>query len=503
MSAPLLTISHVSKSYAGNPVLKDVELTFDPGRVYGLLGENGAGKSTLTRIVTGLETPDAGTLAVDGEPVAFRAPKQALARGIAVITQEQTLVLDRSVAENVLLGRLDRRAGFVDDSAVRRRFETVRDQVGFDRLEARTRVVDLSLAMRQQVEILRAIARGSRLIIMDEPTAILSSVETQQLLELIRRLAASGITILLISHFLEDVLAVADDVVVLRDGAVTYTGPAEGQTVSSLTRHMVGRLVEIDHQAPAPLSEAAATRLEVRGLRRADGIGPVDLSVRAGEIVGMAGLIGAGRTEIARSIFGADRRIGGQVLIDGAPVRAGSPQAGIAAGIGMITENRKEDGLSLVHSVRENASLVVRSVFARLGLRAVRREKEAVGTATRLMELRATSIEQPVWSLSGGNQQKVLFTRWTMARPKVLIVDEPTRGVDIGAKAQIHGALRTLAAEGMAILLISSDIEEVMGLSHRLLVVRSGRIVERFAWGEADRHRVIETAFGGPTEGVD
>lgn len=498
-----LAISDVTKSYAGNTVLRGVTQDFRTGTVYGILGENGAGKSTLTKIIAGLEHRDGGTIRIGSEPVEFRAPRDALARGISVITQEQTLVLDRSVAENVLLGQLERRFGVVRERATGQRFAELRDRIGFTSLRARTTVRSLSLAQRQQVEILRAIARGSRLIIMDEPTAILSSVETEQLLRLIRRLADSGIVVLLISHFLEDVLAVADEVIVLRDGAVTFSGPTAGQTLSSLTGYMVGRLVEFDQRAPAPVPDDAPVRLEVRDLVRADGVGPVSLSVRAGEIVGLAGLIGSGRTEIVRALFGVDRAGAETVLVDGAPLRLGSARRSIGAGLAMVSENRKEDGLSLIHSIRENASLVVREEFSVAGLRAVRREKAAVTTAIRLTDVRATSIEQRVWSLSGGNQQKVLLTRWTMRRPKVLIVDEPTRGVDIGAKAQIHDLLRKLAADGMAILLISSEVEEVMALAHRLLVMRTGRIVQEFRWGEAERSQVIEAAFGGvSTEGT-
>ncbi|MCU1482826.1 MAG: transporter related protein [Subtercola sp.] len=497
MNDEFLRIDNITKSYGGNTVLHGVSLTFRTGQVYGILGENGAGKSTLIKIISGLESADSGTITVDAETVHFGAPRDALARGISVITQEQTLVLDRSVAENVMLGHLDRKFGFVSERATRKRFDELRDRVGFTGLKAGTPVRSLSIATRQQVEILRAIAHGSRLIIMDEPTAILSSVETEQLLALIRRLAATGIVILLISHFLEDVLAVANEVTVLRDGTVTFSGPAEGQTTQTLTRHMVGRFVDADHREPAPVPADAAVRLDVRGITRSDGIGPVSLSVRAGEIVGMAGLIGSGRTEVARAIFGVDHSIAGEVWLDGERLKLSTPREAIRRGMAMVTENRKEDGLSLIQSIRENATIIVRRKYSRAGLRTVGKEKAAVTVATKLTEVKASSIEQPVWTLSGGNQQKVLFTRWTMKQPGVLIVDEPTRGVDVGAKAQIHQLIRDLAAQGIAVLVISSEIEEVMGLSHRLLVMRTGRVVNEFRWGEADRQQVIEAAFGG------
>ncbi|MDR2374120.1 MAG: sugar ABC transporter ATP-binding protein [Bifidobacteriaceae bacterium] len=493
---PLLEVAGLTKAYARNPVLRNLDLEFRAGRVYGLLGENGAGKSTFANILAGLTHADSGRIVIDGERKHFRAPKDALEQGIAIITQEQSLALDRSAAENVFFGQLDSRLGFVKQRALRERFDALRDEIGFTELRAGAMVRGLSQAKRQQVEIMRALARQARVIIMDEPTAILSIAETRQLLGLIRKLAADGRLVLLISHFLEDVLLIADEVVVLRDGAVTFAGPTEGQTPRSLTEHMVGRAIEFEHRQPATLPDGAPTRLEVNDLTRADGIGPVSFQVRAGEIVGMAGLVGAGRSEVARAIFGLDPITGGQIVVDGFELSRPSPRAAIRAGLALVSEDRKQDGLSLVHSVRDNSSLVVRRAFARLGFRAVRPEKAAVGQQTGRMAVKARSIEQSVWQLSGGNQQKVLFTKWVMSQPKVLIVDEPTRGVDVGAKAQIYEIIQSLAAEGIAVVVISSEIEEVMGLSHRLLVMRRGQVVREFKWGEASRAEVIAAAFG-------
>lgn len=487
----------IRKAYAGNTVLDGIDYTFESGRVYGILGENGAGKSTLTKIIAGLEQPNEGHLLLDGERISFRSPSDALAAGITVMTQEQTLVPERSVAENVFLGQWERRWGLVRDREVLEQFHALRDRVGFSHLQGGARTSSLSLATRQQVEILRAIARRSRMIIMDEPTAILSSVETQQLLELIRELASEGIAILLISHFLEDVLSVADDVLVLRDGGVTLTAPAEEQTPDSLTEAMVGREVSFETNAPEPVEDDAPVRLRVVELVAPAGIGPVSLEVRAGEIVGLAGLVGAGRTELARAIFGADPTISGWVEVEGRELPPGSIRRAIRRGLGMVSENRKEDGLSLIHSIRENTSIVARREFSRWGVRAGRAEREAVGAAMAETRVKATSQSQPVWSLSGGNQQKVLFAKWTVRRPRVLIVDEPTRGVDVGAKLQIHRLLRELAAEGLAILLISSEVEEVIALSHRVLVMREGKIVDEIPWAEADRTHIIRAAFGG------
>ncbi|MDR1428172.1 MAG: sugar ABC transporter ATP-binding protein [Bifidobacteriaceae bacterium] len=496
VGTPLVAVEGLGKAYVRNTVLHDLDLSFHAGRVYGLMGENGAGKSTFANILSGLTHADSGRILIDGEPQSFKAPKDALDKGIAIITQEQSLALDRSCAENVFFGQLDSRLGFVNQRALRRRFDELRDEAGFAELRADAIVRGLSQAKRQQVEIMRALARDARVVIMDEPTAILSIAETRGLLDLIRRLAADGRLVLLISHFLEDVLAVADEVVVLRDGGVTFAGPAEGQTPRSLTRYMVGREVEIDHQRPAEIPADAPVRLEVSRLTRPDGVGPVSFSVRAGEIVGLAGLIGAGRSEIARAVFGLDQISGGYIAVDGVELRQPSPRRAIRHGLALVSEDRKRDGLSLVHSVRENSSLVVRRTFSKLWFRTARPEKAAVREQSEQMSVKARSIEQTVWQLSGGNQQKVMFTKWVMSKPKVLIVDEPTRGVDVGAKAQIYRIIQDLAAEGIAVLVISSEIEEVMGLSHRLLVMRRGQMVREFAWGEASRTEVIEAAFG-------
>ncbi|MDR1294544.1 MAG: sugar ABC transporter ATP-binding protein [Bifidobacteriaceae bacterium] len=496
VSAPLISIEGLAKSYARNTVLHDLNLGLHAGRVYGLLGENGAGKTTFAGILSGLTHADSGHILIDGEPHAFRVPKDALDQGIAIITQEQSLALDRSVAENVFSGQLASTLGFVRTRALREQFTSLRDSVGFTDLHAGTVVRSLSQAKRQQVEILRALARDARVLIMDEPTAILSIAETQHLLQLIRRLAEDGRLVLLISHFLEDVLSVADEVIVLRDGAVTFAGPTEGQTPRTLTQHMVGRAVEIEHKRPTRVAPDAPVRLAVTGLTRTDGIGPVSFHVRAGEIVGMAGLVGAGRSEVARAIFGLDKISSGTVAVDGVELRRLTPHNAIRHGLAFVSEDRKHDGLSLVHSVRENASLVVRRKFARFHFRTVRPEKSAVGRHTDHMMVKASSIEQSVWQLSGGNQQKVMFAKWVMTNPTVLIVDEPTRGVDVGAKAQIYDIILGLAAQGIAIVIISSEIEEVMGLAHRLLVMRRGRVVREFDWGATSRAEVIAAAFG-------
>jgi ribose transport system ATP-binding protein len=496
VASPLVAVSGLEKAYARNVVLHGLELEFHAGRVYGLLGENGAGKSTFANILAGLAQPDGGRVLIDGEAQRFKAPKDALDKGVAIITQEQSLALDRSCAENVFFGQLDSRLGFVSERALRARFDRLRDEAGFDGLRAGDLVRSLPQAGRQQVEIMRALARAARVIIMDEPTAILSIAQTRRLLDLIRRLAADGRLVLLISHFLEDVLSVADEVVVLRDGSVTFAGPTEGQTPRSLTEHMVGRAVEFEHREPRPVPADAPTRLEVDGLVRADGIGPVSFQVRAGEIVGLAGLVGAGRSEVARSVFGLDPVVAGRIVVDGSELGRPSPRRAIRRGMALVPEDRKQDGLSLVHSVRENSSLVVRRAFAKLGFRTVRPEKAAVQEQAARMSVKARSTEQAVWQLSGGNQQKVLFTKWVMSCPKVLIVDEPTRGVDVGAKAQIYEIIQGLAAEGVSVVLISSEIEEVMGLSHRLLVMRRGQVAREFGWGEASRAEVIAAAFG-------
>jgi ABC-type sugar transport system ATPase subunit len=481
------------KSYGGVPVLRDVDLDIAPGEVHSLVGENGAGKSTLLKILGGAVRAHHGTVSFDGEPAAIHSPRDAIAHGVSLISQEGALVPAMSVLDNVFLARWTHRLGFAGQRADRARFAELLDLTGFA-VDPRARVDALPIGVRQQVEILRALARGARVLAMDEPTAVLTEQEKVNLLGLIERLSAGGTTVILVSHFLDEVLAVASRVTVLRDGALVLTDDAAHHTPATLVRHMVGRELEVLHPAPPPLAEDAPVRLAARGLRRGmvDG---VDLTVRAGEILGIAGLVGSGRSETLRLLFGADRASSGVVEVDGVALPRLTPRTAMAAGVALVPESRKEQGLVMVRSVRENVALP--SLGGRRSGPFVRRgaERSTVDAVAREVDIRAARFDAPVETLSGGNQQKALFGKWLLRAPRVLLVDEPTRGVDVAAKAQIHHLIVELAAAGMAVVVVSSEIEEVLGIAHRVLVLRHGRVAGEFPRG-TPREEVIAVAFG-------
>ena len=489
----------ISKRFAGVQALSDVSLTVRSGTVHGMVGENGAGKSTLGKIIAGLIEPDAGVLSIDGmERSSFRSPREALLNGITMITQEQALELPRTVAENVLLGIEPSRGGFLTRSVLRRRFESVIAEGAFEELAlaADVPVRSLRISTRQKVEIARALARNARMVIMDEPTAALGAGDVDELLENVKALRARGITVVYISHNLGEVLEVADEITVLRDGHMIQSTTTEGQRPDTLVSTMLGRPASLafpEKQEPPPDS---AVELEVVGLHRPPMVKQVSLQVRRGEIVGLAGLVGSGRTEMVRAIFGADRPVSGSVTLGGARVGIKSPRAAIRNGIVMLAESRKEQGLFLTRAVKENVTMAHLAEFARAGLVMSRPERKAAGAVARDLDVKTPSIRTPVSELSGGNQQRVLFARWLLKTPRVLIVDEPTRGVDVGAKRAIYDLIVNLAAAGMAVLLVSSELEEVVGLSHRVLVVRDGRIVGEFAGEAVEEAPVLAAAFG-------
>jgi rhamnose transport system ATP-binding protein len=474
--------------------LADVSIAIGRGSIHGLVGENGAGKSTLAKIIGGTHQPDTGEVLVDGEPVRFTSPRGALAVGIASIAQEIALVPARTVLENVFLGIESKRLGVVQQGRLLRRYAQLDRRTGFE-LDPHARVRDLRTADQQKVEILRAIARNARLILMDEPTASLTVDESDRLLEIIRRLAAGGTGVVLVSHNLKEVLAVAETVTVMRDGKVVRTGPATEETPHRLVTAMIGRELELTFPPKKPPSAAAPTVLEVRNLRRSRAIDDVSFSVKEGEIVGLAGLVGSGRSEVARAIFGADRIDAGEILVEGRRMHPHGPRGAASRGVVMVPESRKEQGLFMMRPIRENLMVSILSEVATLGVVRSRVEKRRARDLAKQADVRGASIEAPLRSLSGGNQQKVLFAKWLARRPKVLIADEPTRGVDVGAKSQIAELITTLAAGGMGVLLISSEIEEVLGLAHRVLVMRSGRIVAEYSGEAATQDAVMRAAF--------
>jgi rhamnose transport system ATP-binding protein len=495
---PLVEVRGISKRFGGVQALDGVSVAIQAGSVHGLVGENGAGKSTLAKVIGGVYRPDEGELLVDGRQRTFNAPRDALETGIATIAQEIALVPARTVLENVMLGIESNTAGVLRSRDLRHRFDELNEQTGF-RLEAQALVRTLRTADQQKVEILRAIARDARLLLMDEPTAALTRDETERLLATVRTLAAEGTAIVLVSHYLEEVLGICDTVTSMRNGRLIRTAPAKDETPATLVSAMIGRELSLEFPPKLPPPPDAPVVLEVRRLSRGRELKDVSLTVRAGEIVGLAGLVGSGRTEVARAIFGADHFDAGEVLFEGKPVRVKGPRHASRLGIAMLPESRKEQGLFMIRSIRENISIVDVNSIARAGIVDRRAEGRRTGALAHDLDVRTSSQEAMVTTLSGGNQQKVLFAKWLFRRPKLLIADEPTRGVDVGAKRQIHELLISLAAAGMAVLLISSEIEEVLGLAHRVLVMRAGRLVGEFEGDEATDEAVMTAAFtAGP-----
>ncbi len=489
-----LEISGIGKSFGATRALDDVTIEIAAGSVHAFVGENGAGKSTLGKIVAGVIASDQGQLAVRGEAVAFRSPRQALSRGIALVAQEVAVVPRRTVAENVYLGMEPRRYGFVQRRRLRERFERLVRDAGFE-VPADAIVGALSIAKQQQVEILRALARDAELIVFDEPTASLSATEVERFHDIVRRLATSGRTVILVSHFLTEVLALADTITVLRDGRVVRTGPAAAETEDTLMAAMLGRSVGRTYPARRPPPADAPVALSVRNLHAAGVVG-ASLEIRAGEIVGLAGLVGAGRSELARAIYGAIPATAAE-LRTAATDLPGRPVGSIRAGLALIPESRKDDGLMLGRPVRENVSLASLPRMGRLGFvrRGLERARvgDALDRATALRLLEATPA-----TLSGGNQQKLLFARALLSRPAVLIADEPTRGVDVGAKRDLYELLVAMAADGVAVLLISNEVEEILGLAHRVLVMRGGRVVAELAGEAITEEAILAASFGRP-----
>ncbi|MBS1878290.1 MAG: sugar ABC transporter ATP-binding protein [Actinobacteria bacterium] len=492
-----VALDRVEKRFGGVHAVRGVSLEIRRGEIHALVGENGAGKSTLAKIVAGVHLPSAGSVSVDGREVRYRSPRQALADGIAMIDQELALLPARSVIDNVFLHSENSKAGLLRRRQMRERFAALVERTGFELDPDRT-VGSLRVAEQQKVEIMRALARTARLIVMDEPTAPLTPVEAESLYAVMRSLRDEGVTIVFVSHFLSEVLALSDVVTVMRDGSRVRTSPAAEETPGSLVEGMLGR--SLDSTFPArPESVRAEPRLEVRGLCGTGRFEDVSFSVHAGEIVGLAGLIGSGRTEVARAIFGADRVDDGEILLDGEPVSPRSPRQAISRGIALLPESRKEQGLLMRRSIVENIMLPHLDDVSSGGIVRSARERREVVEAMERLSVRAAGPRASVDTLSGGNQQKVLFGKWLIRPPRVMIVDEPTRGVDVGAKRAIYELIDELTASGTAVLLISSDLEEVLGMAHRVLVMRRGRLAAEFSNEGAERTAVLAAAFG--TEG--
>ncbi|HKN94656.1 MAG TPA: sugar ABC transporter ATP-binding protein [Thermoleophilaceae bacterium] len=493
MSA-FLELRNVSKRFGGVLALDDISLAIARGGVHGLVGENGAGKSTLGKIIAGEYKPDSGELLLEGEAVHYARPREALAQGITYVAQELSLVPARSVFENVLLGSERTRFGFLRDGLARDRYEEAAERLGF-RLDPRVPVGRLSVADQQKVELMRAIARRARMIVMDEPTAALSPHETERLLEAVRRLAAGGTTIVFVSHFLREVLSVCDDVTVLKDGRHVMTVPAATTTADQLVVAMIGRQLEGSYPEKQMPPEGSPVVFKASGVRLPGAMAGIDLEVRRGEILGLAGLVGSGRTELCRALFGLERAAG-EFFVDGEPRSLSSPREAIAAGIAMLPESRRDQGLVMRRPIRDNVTLAHLDRFGAGGFIRRADERAAVGHALAQVGVDPGRNQGNVVNLSGGNQQRVLFAKWLLDTPKLLIADEPTRGVDVGAKRAIYDLLVELAAKGMAIILVSSEIEEVLGLAHRVAVMRHGQIVGELHGPDIGKEAVMRVAFG-------
>ena len=485
----------ISKRFGGVQALTDIDVGVVEGSIHALVGENGAGKSTLGKIIAGVHRPDDGELWVNGRKVAYRSAREALADGVTLIAQEPTLVPHRSVLENVFLGVEDTVVGVLERRKLAQRYEALVAATGIE-LPARKLARTLRVADQQKVEILRAVARKARFVIMDEPTSALTRDEATRLFELVRRLRASGTTIVYVSHFLAEVLALADTVSVLRDGRLIKTSPAESETPESLVTAMLGRTIGLAFPDKEPPPADAPVVLSVRDLTSPPAVAEVSFEIRAGEIVGLAGLIGSGRSEVARAIFGADVPRGGTVEVAGAPLRVRSPRQAISKGVVMLPEDRKGQGLFMLRSILDNVTLPHLAEVSDAGILRPRPGSSRARELIARLQVRTRSAKAPVNTLSGGNQQKVLFAKWLFRRPLVFIADEPTRGVDVGAKTAIYALIKSLAEEGIAVLLISSEHEEVLGLAHRVLVMNSGRLVAEFDQATMNEDAVLRAAFG-------
>jgi len=471
---PLLEMRAIGKRFPGVEALADVDLRLDAGECLALCGENGAGKSTLIKILGGAVPADAGEIRIDGETVRIASPHEARRRGIAVIHQELMLVPRQTARENIFLGRERTRLGFTDARRESREAARLFERLGVD-VDPERPCEELSVAQQQAVEIARALVVDARVLVMDEPSSALTGPETRRLLDIVGELKATGIGVVYVSHRLEEVFQVADRVEVLRDGRHVGTGPASDLTPSRLIEMMVGRPLEAEF--PSRAVTPGPERLRVEGLRRGDAVRGVSFHVRAGEVVGFAGLVGAGRTEAMRLVFGADRAEGGEVYVDGRPCRITGPREAIRRGLALLTEDRKAEGLVLDHSAAENFALPNLDRFSRGPFVDEARESERFSHFASLLGIRQDAASAPARTLSGGNQQKVVLAKWLERDCGIVIFDEPTRGIDVGVKYEIYQIINRLAAQGRAIVIVSSELPELLGMSDRILVMHGGEIV--------------------------
>lgn len=500
MTANLLTVSGVWKSYA-SAALAGVDFDLSAGEVHALIGENGAGKSTLARIIAGLTKPDAGTLRMNGQPFAPRNKVEAEERGVRIVMQELNLIGNLTVAENIFIDQIPHRCGWIDFRRLNTAAQMILAQVGLEDLPPTRLVKSLGIGQQQMVEIAAGLSRRCALFILDEPTAALTGPEIELLFAQIAKLKAAGVGVIYISHRLEEIQRIADRVTVLRDGKVVVTRRAAEVSLDDMVRWMVGR--ELGQALRRPKKPCGAVALRVQGLRCGLAVRDAGFEARRGEILGFAGLMGSGRTETMRAIFGADRAEAGQVFLHGAnePARIRSPRDAVRLGLALLTENRKEQGLLLPLSVRANITLMrLGDLSGRGGWIRAAAERKAAERWAKTLAVRCSSTEQRVAELSGGNQQKVVVAKWLFRDCDILIFDEPTRGIDVGAKFEIYQLLAGLADEGKAIIMVSSDLKELLALCDRIAVMSAGRVAATFERGEWSQDEIMAAALSGYVE---
>jgi ribose transport system ATP-binding protein len=495
MSANIVEMRGISKAFPGVNALDGVDFSASPGEVHAVVGENGAGKSTLMKILAGAYHPDGGSILLRGNKVSFASPGEAQRHGIAIIYQEFNLLPELTVAENIFLGREPRkRSGFIDNLRLYTAAEELLNSLGME-IELHTRVAELGVAQQQMVEIAKALSQNADIIMMDEPSAVVSGKELESLFRIIRSLKASGKTVIYISHRIDEIFQIADRATVLKDGKLVGIVKTSQVDKPTIVRMMVGRSLSETFPPRSPRKDREEV-LSVEGVCRGNALKKVSFKAYAGEILGIAGLVGAGRTETARAVFGADPIECGEIFLKGHKLKRRTPKSAISRGVGFITEDRKKDGLIQSLSVRKNLTLAILDRIRKLFFVQERREKVMTRDFVNRFNIISPSIEQEVRFLSGGNQQKVILAKWIGIKPSLLIMDEPTRGIDVGAKSEVYLLMRRLANEGTAIIMISSELPEIIGMSDRIIVMHDGRITGELSPEEASEERILMLATG-------
>ncbi len=486
----------ICKSFSDHAVLTDAGFSLESGEVHALMGENGAGKSTLMKILTGIYEKDSGTVLIDGEDVVYKTPKEAEKAGIILIHQELNVLFDLTVEENLFLGKeIMTRGGICDKKEMQKQAETILDKLGV-KIPVKKRMAELAVGQQQMIEICRALMSEAKVIIMDEPTAALTASETEILFKVIKKLQKDGVSIIYISHRMEEIFELCDRITVLRDGQYVGTKETKDTNEKDIVKMMIGR--EIGERYPERKSSIGKEVLKVSGLTKQGTYENISFSVKEGEVLGVSGLMGAGRTEIMRSIFGNMQYDGGDIFIDGKKCTIDNPAAAIKYGIGFITEDRKTEGLMLEDSIKNNISLTnLASISDRYHVINKRKEKSFAANAINELKIRCFHQTQECGKLSGGNQQKVVFAKWVYTNPRILILDEPTRGVDVGAKKEIYNIINELAAKGVAIIMVSSELPEILGMSDRIMIIREGIVRGILNKAEANQEKIMTLATGG------